>query len=197
MNAFGVSSAIPFPKFMFNDLPEVNLIFRKIHRHGGNDDPYVVLAGDKVDMDRANRYDYALEYIQSWAEYRVHVFNGKVLRVQRKRKQNGVEHDQYIRNADRGWVLVEEEDPKFSKPSYVQPAIDAVKALGLVFGAADVLRGKKGTDYYKTSTVIEVNTAPGLNEDGVLKYAEAFLDYHRNPAEPEEATVEAETEGEE
>lgn len=171
----GVSCVSPVERSKISEIrrviPNAPLIFRKSHRHAGNDDPYIVQSSEEIDMARAKGYDYGIEFIPAWAEYRVHVCNGKVIRVQRKRRKRGEEHDDNIRSESRGWVLVEEEDPRFNSEEFTKPAVDAVTALELDFGAVDVLRARKG----KKSVVIEVNTAPGLNEDGIERYAKALL----------------------
>ena len=49
-------------------------------------------------------------------------------------------------------------------------AVNAVKALGLDFGAVDIIYNEKENQYY----VLEVNTAPGLEGTTLIKYAERF-----------------------
>jgi len=49
-------------------------------------------------------------------------------------------------------------------------ALAAVSALGLDFGAVDIIYNEHENQYY----VLEVNTAPGLEGTTVEKYAEAF-----------------------
>jgi glutathione synthase/RimK-type ligase-like ATP-grasp enzyme len=109
-----------------------------------------------------------VQYIPKSREFRVHVMKGKVIFVQEKRKRNGVEANEQIRSHDNGWV--------FCFKDVVLPtnegelAIAAVSALGLDFGAVDVIYSKKQHKSY----VLEVNTAPGLCETSAKLYAEAI-----------------------
>lgn len=102
-------------------------------------------------------------------EYRVHIFNGQVIDFTKKRRRNG--HDEsntspYIKNLDNGWVFCREgiELPE----AVANTAIEAVSALGLDFGAVDIV-SKRDVPF-----VIEVNTAPGLQGTTLSKYQEAF-----------------------
>lgn len=166
-------AAVPTPRLFgidaFYERLEVRRIFRKRNRHAGNDDPYIVEAGEPADRARAAPYDYALEYIATASEYRVHVFDKAVLRVQEKRPNGDGEPDPDIRSASRGWGLRARND-LFDDADLTRPAIRAVEALGLHFGAVDILRGIDGNHY-----VIEVNTAPGLNNNGIALYADALV----------------------
>jgi glutathione synthase/RimK-type ligase-like ATP-grasp enzyme len=51
-----------------------------------------------------------------------------------------------------------------------EAAIRTVEILGLDFGAVDIIWNKKQDRYY----VLEVNTAPGLEGETVVRYANAF-----------------------
>lgn len=109
-------------------------------------------------------------YIKKKAEYRVHVAFGKVIHVQEKKKKNGVLHN-LIQSHDNGFV--------FGKPSGVVPhlvqdcGLGAVSALGLDFGAADVI----WNEHQGKAFVLEVNTAPGLSLTTAVKYAQAFKEH--------------------
>lgn len=107
-------------------------------------------------------------------EYRVHVFDGQVIDVQEKRLRKGAleqeNRSQYIRNTANGWVFCRENvDPPLAAK---EAAIDAVDALKLHFGAVDVAVNKKGQ-----VAVFEVNTAPGLEGETIVRYAEAIKTY--------------------
>lgn len=107
-------------------------------------------------------------YIKKKREYRVHVFGEKVIHVQEKRKKKGVETDSKIRSHGNGWVFCTEgvEIDDICK----QTAIDAVKSLGLHFGAVDIIYN----EHYKKYYALEVNTAPGLEGQTILKYKDAI-----------------------
>lgn len=99
-------------------------------------------------------------------EFRAHVVFGKVVDVRRKAKVEGHEGNKYVKNHANGYVF-----KKFDiqVPDDVNKvAIDAVKAVGLDFGAVDIL-------YYKDKAyVLEINTACGIEGSTVDSYAEAF-----------------------
>lgn len=95
-------------------------------------------------------------HIPSTHEFRVNVVRDKVTIVQEKRKKNGVVADNLIRAIEhKGWC--------FCIKNVVEPAglrelgVKAVGALGLDFGAVDIIYDKPTKKLY----VLEVNTAPG------------------------------------
>lgn len=106
-------------------------------------------------------------------EYRVHVYDGKVLFGQVKRRREGTEVNEDVRNLDGGWVFGVNNVVLSSEVS--RNAIMAVKALGLTFGAVDIIaKGRAGQE--TTSFVLEVNTAPGQQGDTTLsKYSNAIF----------------------
>lgn len=112
-----------------------------------------------------------VQYIKKQDEYRYHVFNGEVIDIQQKRKRREVENDDVdyqVRNAGRGWVYCREDiNPD---DSLYTLAIDAVTALGLDFGAVDII----WNNHQQQGYVLEVNTACGLEGTTVDKYAEAI-----------------------
>jgi hypothetical protein len=111
--------------------------------------------------------DFFVEYIPTDLEYRVHVVNGEVVQVHEKRLRSEASNHPFIRNSETGWVFVEPRDP----PPSEQIAIDAVGCLGLDFGAVDIIRGEDGEEY-----VLEVNTAPSLDEANLERYGDAFAE---------------------
>jgi hypothetical protein len=109
-------------------------------------------------------------YIPKKAEYRVHVFKEEVIDVQQKRKSKSYEGtvDTKIRNHGNGWVFCR--DNVSPNPAVTSSAVAAIKALGLDFGAVDVIWNEKQQKAY----VLEVNTAPGLEGTTLEKYVNAF-----------------------
>ena len=110
-------------------------------------------------------------YVPKQQEYRVHVFRELgVIDVQQKRRDTSVpeeERNSYIRNHDAGWVFCRE---NVQPPQAVLNAsVDAVLALGLDFGAVDI-----GFHNNIGPCIYEINTAPGLEGQTLVNYAQAF-----------------------
>lgn len=120
-------------------------------------------------------------------EYRVHVIGGKIALVQLKKRRSGAGtatgDEDTIRNLGSGWVYAVSD----ANPSrlVLKQAINTVKALGLDFGAVDIIaKGRKGRE--NSCYVLEVNTAPGQRGDSTVKvYARAiaavYADFTLNP----------------
>lgn len=110
-------------------------------------------------------------YIKKKSEFRVHVVRNEVIDIQQKKKSSTFvgEADTRIRNHQNGWVYCREnlEIPNDLK----EQAIKSVRALGLDFGAVDLIYNQ----HQNKSYVLEVNCAPGLEGATVDKYKEAFL----------------------
>ena len=99
------------------------------------------------------------KYIPKVHEYRLHVFGDSVFFAQQKRRERDAEQARdarLIRNRHNGWVYaISEVHP--SDDCKAQ-AVAAVRALGLDFGAVDLIVGRDDGLAY----VLEVNTAPGI-----------------------------------
>jgi glutathione synthase/RimK-type ligase-like ATP-grasp enzyme len=109
------------------------------------------------------------KYIRKQKEFRVHVFNSKIIDIQEKRRSSATDdHHPYIRNHANGYV--------FCRGDIEEPydlrgvATSAVNALGLDFGAVDVIWSEAQDKCY----VLEVNTACGLEGSTVHKYVQAI-----------------------
>ncbi len=105
-------------------------------------------------------------------EYRVHVFNGRVIDYTKKikRVEGEIIHradGDYVKNKVNGWEYIRDVAPR---DSVTELAISAVEALGLQFGAVDIIRHKR------KNYVLEVGTAPGLSPIGLEAYADAILE---------------------
>lgn len=112
-----------------------------------------------------------VKYIPKQKEYRVHVFNNQVIDFQQKKRSKPKDQvDMKIRSHDHGWNFCREGVSISEEAKNI--AISAVKALGLTFGAVDLIQTKKGKIF-----VLEVNTAPGLEGKTVESYGNAILTY--------------------
>lgn len=113
-----------------------------------------------------------VQYKRKKKEFRVHVFNKEIIDVQQKRKASGAEDEEgynaYIRSHDNGWI--------FARENIVEPkelrsiALAAISALGLDFGAVDIIWNEKENKCY----CLEVNTAPGLEGQTLVSYVKAI-----------------------
>jgi RimK-like ATP-grasp domain len=113
------------------------------------------------------------KYIPKRKEFRVHVFKGAVIDVQQKLKSRDFtgERSNTVRNHATGWL--------FCREGIIEPdelrglAMGAVRALGLDFGAVDIIWNERQNKCY----VLEVNTAPGLEGTTLNKYVEIISKY--------------------
>jgi glutathione synthase/RimK-type ligase-like ATP-grasp enzyme len=108
------------------------------------------------------------EFIPNEREYRLHVCGGLVISIQRKylERPNLDDHG-YIKNHQHGYVF--QTPQKELNKSRQEAAIAAVEALGLDFGAVDLVVDRDNKEY-----VLEVNTAPALSPLRLQHYAEAL-----------------------
>lgn len=113
---------------------------------------------------------YVLYMPKKW-EFRVHILDGQVIDVQQKKRKKDVPDEEVnwaVRNRSGGFIYAREnlEVP----PRVFEVANAAMHATPLDFGAIDVLWNGAN----QRATVLEINTAPGLQGTTVTKYAEAF-----------------------
>lgn len=143
-----------------------------------------VLTPERVRQDggilRAGLYT---EAIDKGREYRVHVgaIDGgyRVIDVQRKiRRPDVADTDRpFIWNHDNGFIFVRDGVNINTVPnSVLDVALRAVRALGLHFGAVDIVVPRRGRADVMAmpAYVLEVNTAPGMVGRTVQRYAEYF-----------------------
>lgn len=107
-----------------------------------------------------------MEFVDAPREYRCHIFKGKSIRISEKEFFTDD-------NGQRDYVTIRPDRPV---RRVREAAKQAVEALGLDFGAVDVLA--RGDDNDKV-WVLEVNTAPGLGGSMPRVYAETFLAWER------------------
>ena len=115
-----------------------------------------------------------VKYIAKKEEYRLHVFRDKVFFIQRKARNKDVPDvnvNWQVRNHGNGFIFahIDVDVPEEAK----KEAITAIKALGLDFGAVDLIWNQKQNKYY----VLEVNTACGMEGTTLNKYVEVFKEF--------------------
>ena len=132
---------------------------------------------------------YCTQPINKDKEYRVHVFNGKILAVYEKVPNEGEEA-----------IIRKDANCRFSKRRHdegnptcnsgaQQMCIKAVKALGLVFGGVDLIRDKVTKKFY----IVEINSSPALNAPNLERYVDEFINFINNPVVEEVEEVIEET----
>lgn len=125
----------------------------KLNGHSGDG---IVIANDQGDLVDAPLYTV---YVKKQEEYRYHVFMGQVVDIQRKARRRDIPDENInwkVRNLDGGFIFARE--GVVESPVASGEAVKAVSALGLDFGAVDLIYNQREDKYY----VLEVNTAPGL-----------------------------------
>jgi hypothetical protein len=114
-----------------------------------------------------------VKYMKKKDEFRIHVLRGEVIDVQRKGLRSDLQDSENVnykvRNLANGFIYVRNDGR--AVPECVRTVgISAVSALGLDFGAADVIYNERQNAAY----ALEVNTAPGLQGTTVENYARAL-----------------------
>ena len=112
-----------------------------------------------------------VQYKKKKREFRVHVFKGEVIDITQKKKRKDFEGEinTKIRNYANGWVYCR--DDIVVPEDLRTQAILAVNAIGLDFGAVDIIYNEKENKSY----VLEINTAPGLEGTTIEAYKNAIL----------------------
>lgn len=110
------------------------------------------------------------KYVKKEDEYRIHVMNGEAHFFQRKARKKDVPDDKVnwkVRNLAGGFIFanegVEVDDIAIAQ------ACAAVAAVGLDFGAVDIIRTRRGEWF-----VLEINTACGLEGKNLESYVQNF-----------------------
>jgi len=128
----------------------------------------IIIASKSTDLINAPLYTVRTKHKD---EYRVHVFKGRSIDVQKKKKRKNNFISNGIRNSNNGWVYCRGD---IIIPTNLQSiAVEAVGLLGLDFGAVDIGHRVIDNKFF----VFEVNTAPGLEKTTLDKYAKAIYNY--------------------
>ena len=167
----------------FNDIPKWSISRQEIYELANGRDIYcrttttghsgrgIIIATNNYELVDAPLYTVATKHKH---EYRVHVFRGRILDVQQKKKKLGSIKSSGIRNHTNGWVYARAE---IAPPEeLLSSACKAVNLLGLDFGAVDIGHRLIDNKFF----VFEVNTAPGLEGTTLDNYAKAIYNYYRS-----------------
>jgi hypothetical protein len=120
---------------------------------------------------------YATIAIDKSREFRVHVFNGKVMGVYEKVPEDQENLPEYWKDDTCSFKRLDmsNKDVRSSIKGVRPAAVAATNALGLLFGGADVMMTADGEVF-----VNEVNSAPGLNTENVIRFTEKIKEYVAN-----------------
>lgn len=170
---------IPVPKMLpITDLQQLTIkeilskglshpvLARKPKHTRGKD---ILLCLQNKDIRRAMRWGktFLIEYIPTEREYRVHVFGNEIIRTSQKVLMSRENYLPYMRNDDHNHTF---RNPRVQLTEHQKSvAINAVKVLGLDFGAVDMVISDDGNPY-----VLEINTGPSLIENGLEIYEQKF-----------------------
>lgn len=123
---------------------------------------------------QAAQYDFITGIIPGKAEYRIHV--GKLpdntFTIIATQQKVGVRNNESIIRNHASGVIYSQQDLRMSEKGRTRAkewAIHTVQAVGLDFGAVDLLQSIDGKLY-----VLEVNTAPGISSEPMF---DAYLEY--------------------
>lgn len=128
------------------------------------------------------------QYVPKKSEYRVHVVGNEVIDVTRKVLSEDYPDKENVnwkvRNHDNGFIFTRfnknvqprQNGELYEERDLVNPvikglSIQAVRCLGLDFGAVDIIWNSKA----QRAFVLEVNTAPGVADTAAERYAAAFV----------------------
>jgi glutathione synthase/RimK-type ligase-like ATP-grasp enzyme len=173
-------AGVPVPEFTTNRTIAQGWLsrgFRVFARHklnGHNGDGIQVVEAEDT-LPAAPLY---VKYQRKDKEYRVHVFNGSIIDITEKRRRNGTseEGSSFIRNLRNGWVFCR--DGVYPCDRVRSVSVDAVRSLGLDFGAVDIIE-RNGQVW-----VLEVNCAPGLQGTTLDRYISAIKNTYAEALRP-------------
>lgn len=159
-----------YRRFDWNNLPEYPFLLRRLHHMAGRD---IILIRNEHDLMRVPRHvlarKYMVDFVPTTYELRVHVIDGKVLRIFKKVKPGHLERGEIIRTSRHGFHyslrLDDTLEEKYGKAQEL--AVDIANKLGLFFGGIDMAWNRENKEYI----IWEINTAPGLNSVTLRMYA--------------------------
>ena len=131
------------------------LLVGRTETHVGGSGFYLVTSQRDFQLAQRLGCTHFMSYIPTDREYRVHVFKGQVLGAGEKLMGDAAT-SLHIRNVSTGWSFRYNNIERIPRDTE-RIAVDAVSALGLDFGAVDIIKSVGGNLY-----VLEVNTAPSL-----------------------------------
>jgi glutathione synthase/RimK-type ligase-like ATP-grasp enzyme len=125
----------------------------------------IVIADSEGQLVDAELY---VRYVAKQSEWRCHFVGKTIIDTQRKAKRLDAEVEEWrIRNLDNGFIYARDASP----PANVRAVAEkVVEVTSLDFGAIDLIYNAQSNRAY----CLEINSAPGLQGQTVVNYANAF-----------------------
>ena len=156
-------AGLQVPEFSLNPMP---LSLMRQRRGFGGTDIEFVYQTDDVPARRNPEDTFFTRYIPKAREFRVHIFNNRIIKTQEKIVTRDADYNPVAWNGTYYRHIGFENLERRARIA----ALTAVATLGLDFGAVDLILGEDG-QYY----VLEVNTAPGLTtRNSIESYGNAI-----------------------
>lgn len=165
---YPIEHDIPLP------LQEFPLLARRINHTQGRDIQLVMQRQD-IELARQRGAEFLSKYIPVSREFRVHSFEGETIKISEKVLTSPEECTvPYIRNFENGYTFRNVQNlPGAIRDQVTRSSHAAVEALGLDFGAVDVVLGDDNQ-----VTILEVNTGPSLRSDTSIEvYVNRFAEF--------------------
>lgn len=168
-------AGIPVPAYT-TDVPEADrwantgLVFARKSQGQNGTDISMHQSGQQPNWET----DFYCKVVPVRREYRVHVVNGDVIRVQgRYLDHPELAGDGLVRSHRNGWCFRAPRQRIHRHRREI--AVSAIAAAGLEFGAVDLAVTGDGDGWSEGDTVVfEINAAPGCSPLTLSKYARAF-----------------------
>jgi len=133
------------------------VLARKKHHTKGKDIVVCKTANDIRQVQRVGQHDFFSVFIPTDTEYRVWVLGNKAFATYEKVYKGKGEYEGFMRNRRFGFKFIKR-DELIGTHQIEGPCIKAVAALGMDWGAVDILKGKDGKYY-----VLEINSMPHID----------------------------------
>jgi len=130
---------------------------RKEHHTKGKDIIVCKTGEEARQVARAGTHSFFSVFIPTDTEYRVWVLGNKAFATYEKVYKGKGEYEGFMRNRRFGFKFIKR-DELIGTHQIEGPCIKAVAALGMDWGAVDILKGKDGKYY-----VLEINSMPHID----------------------------------
>lgn len=164
---------IPVVKFSENYSDLAFPVFGRRIKHKQGNDIKIYFHPTEVELSSFER-DFYTEFCAAPKEYRVHIFNGRILIASRKYLMEGFEfmkgYYPFIKNKSTGYRFKTINFERYLPIKIKDACIKTATTMGLDWCAIDVL-----WTYDEEPKILEVNTTPGLTNKKLEIYSKAFL----------------------